>query len=60
MAEPNQPEPTEAQRIEAGLLFWRKAASDTAVIVKLYQEAGFSREEAVRFTILAITGKDVK
>jgi hypothetical protein len=59
MEEP-QPEMTEAQRIEAGLRFWKKAAADTAVIVKLYQEAGFSREEAIRFTILAITGKDSK
>lgn len=51
------PEPSDAQRIEAAINNWRRIASDTATVVKVFQDNGFSRSEALELAVVFLTGK---
>ena len=55
--EPKQPRMSDAQAIEASINIWRHIASDTVTVVKIFQEAGFSRPEALNMAIIFLTGK---
>ena len=52
-----KPEPSDIQKIEASINNWRRIAADTATVVKLFMEAGFSRTEALDLAIVFLTGK---